>query len=186
MNKLPPLRFQISAFSSRPIPVRLRPVAASSNLSPFQTETVALCVRAASVISMPRSFGEIYGLLLSTEPPLSLDDIMERLSMSRGSAFEGIRALRELGAVKPVYLPGVRKDHFTAETSLRKLATGFLRDRVQPHIENGLQHLDVLKASIQPDSPDRAFELGRLTQIQNWHRFLKKILPIVKALAGKF
>jgi DNA-binding transcriptional regulator GbsR (MarR family) len=158
----------------------------SHSLSAFQTETVALCVRAASVISMPRSFGEIYGLLLSTELPLSLDDIMDRLKMSRGSAFEGLRAMRDLGAVKPVYLPGVRKEHFTAETSLRKLATGFLRDRVQPHVENGLHHLDNLKASIDTSSPDRQFELNRLTQIQNWHKFLKKTLPIIKALAGKF
>jgi len=155
-------------------------------LSPFQTEAVALCVRVASVISLPRSFGEIYGLLLSTKAPLSLDEIMARLQMSRGSAFEGLRSLRDLGAVKLVYIPGVRKDHFAAETSLRKLATSFLRDRVQPHLDNGLHHLDAIKDSIETDSPDREFELGRLTQIQSWHKFLKKVLPLVKALAGKF
>jgi len=158
----------------------------NENLSEFQRESIRLFVRAASAVSFPKSLGEIYGLLFSTEQPLALDDITERLKMSRGSAFEGVRALRSLGAVHSVHVPGIRKEHFTAETSLRKLASGFLRDQVEPHVENGSQHLDGLRRALISHPDNTKFASQRVGQIERWHRFLKKSLPLIKSLAGKF
>jgi len=155
-------------------------------LTPFQEESVSFFVHVASVVSMPKSIGEIYGLLFSTREPLSLDDIIERLRMSRGSASEGTRWLRKVGAVQLVCRPGWRKDHFTAEIGLRKLASGFLRAQIQPHVENGSNRLKVLGAAIDPRSEDRDFESGRVSQLGSWYRFARRALPIVKALAGKF
>ena len=155
-------------------------------LNGFQLQAVSFFVHAFAALSLPRSIGEIYGLLFSTEEPLSLDDIIERLRISKGSASEGLRWLRSLGAVNPVYLPGVRKEHFTAETSLRKLATGYLRDRINPHLENGPERLRLLEDSIVQGAPESSFQKSRTGQIAGWYQFMGKILPIVKALAGKF
>jgi DNA-binding transcriptional regulator GbsR (MarR family) len=155
-------------------------------LNPFQLQAVSFFVHAFAVLSLPRSIGEIYGLLFSTEEPLSLDDIIARLRISKGSASEGLRWLRSLGAVNPVYLPGVRKEHFTAETSLRKLATGYLRDRIHPHLENGPERLRLLEESIQEGSPESSFHKSRTGQIAGWYQFMGKVLPVVKVLAGKF
>ena len=155
-------------------------------LNAFQLQAVSFFVHAFAALSLPRSIGEIYGLLFSTEEALSLDDIIERLRISKGSASEGLRWLRSLGAVNPVYLPGVRKEHFTAETSLRKLATGYLRDRINPHLENGPTRLSLLECSIDPASPSAHFEKSRAGQIAGWYKFFSKVLPLIKALAGKF
>ena len=155
-------------------------------LSAFQLESVALFIHVFGALSLPRSIGEIYGLLFSTPEPLSLDDVQMRLQLSRGSASEGLRWLRSLGAVNQVYLPGIRKEHFTAETSLRKLASGYLRDRIDPHLENGPNRLSVLENSIDPASPAAHFEKSRVGQIAGWYKFFGRVLPIVKALAGKF
>jgi DNA-binding transcriptional regulator GbsR (MarR family) len=157
-----------------------------SPLSAFQLESVALFIHVFGALSLPRSIGEIYGLLFSTPEPLSLDDVQSRLQLSRGSASEGLRWLRSLGAVNQVYLPGIRKEHFTAETSLRKLASGYLRDRIDPHLENGPNRLSVLESSIDPASPTAHFEKSRLGQIAGWYKFFGKVLPLIKALAGKF
>jgi DNA-binding transcriptional regulator GbsR (MarR family) len=157
----------------------------AKSLTPFQVETIALFVNVASVLSVPRSVGEIYGLLFSTEEPLSLDDIIERLRISRGSASEGTRWLRSMGAIKTVYLAGVRKEHFTAEVNLRQLASGFLRDRLDPHLANGQNRLDLLSKSLSKNG-SRSFESTRLGKIKNWYSFANKILPLVKTLAGKF
>ena len=69
------------------------------SLSPFQLESVSLFISIFGVLSLPRSVGEIYGLLFSTQEPLSLDDVQNRLQLSRGSASEGLRWLRSLGAI---------------------------------------------------------------------------------------
>lgn len=154
-------------------------------LNEFQVETIALFVRAAAVLSLPRSVAQIYGLLFTTPEPLSLDDISGRLGISRGSGFEGVRWLRDLGAVESVFVPGVRKEHFRAELQLRKLATGFLRNQIQPHVENGADHLRRLKETIDPSSRDAVFHRERLRQITGWHKFFSRALPVIRALASK-
>ena len=160
--------------------------AAPPALSPFQVQSVALFIHIFGALSLPRSIGEIYGLLFSTPEPLSLDDVQARLKLSRGSASEGLRWLRSLGAVNQVYVSGVRKEHFTAETSLRKLASGYLRDRIDPHLENGPSRLSALESSIDPGSSTAHFERSRLGQIAGWYKFFGKVLPLIKVLAGKF
>lgn len=155
-------------------------------LNAFQLESVALFVHAFSALSLPRSVGEIYGLLFSTEDPLSLDEVQQRLQLSRGSVSEGLRWLRSLGAVNLVYVPGLRKEHFTAETSLRKLAAGYLRDRIDPHLENGEARLSALEHSIADGTRSAAFQKSRLGQVRSWYGFFGKILPVIKALAAKF
>jgi hypothetical protein len=155
-------------------------------LTAFQLESVSLFIHVFGALSLPRSIGEIYGLLFSTQEPLSLDDVQARLQLSRGSACEGLRWLRSLGAVNQVYLAGVRKEHFTAETSLRKLASGYLRDSIDPHLENGPNRLSGLESSIDPASPSAPFEKSRVGQIAGWYKFFAKALPLIKALAGKF
>ena len=154
-------------------------------LSAFQIETIALFVRAGAVFSLPRSVAQIYGLLFTTPEPLSLDEISGRLAISRGSTFEGLRWLQELGAVERVFLPGVRREHFQAEFQLRKLATGFLRNQIQPHVENGADHLQRLKHTIDPSSSDATFQRERLRQIAGWHKFFSRALPVIRALAAK-
>ncbi|MBU6181913.1 MAG: hypothetical protein KGR46_03790 [Verrucomicrobia bacterium] len=159
---------------------------AGPQLNGFQRESIALFINAASALSLPKSIGEIYGLLFSTPEPLSLDDIVERLRISKGSASEGLRWLKSLGAVNSVYVPGVRREHFTAETSLRKLASGYLRDRIDPHLDNGQERLRALEGSIDGENPDKHFQQSRLGQVRGWYQFISKVLPIVKTLAGKF
>ncbi|MEI7864165.1 MAG: hypothetical protein WCI38_02250 [Chthoniobacterales bacterium] len=158
---------------------------AGVKLNPFQVETIALFVRAATVLRLPRSVAQIYGLLFTTSDPLSLDDIGDRLGISRGSTFDGIRWLRDLGAVEGVTLPGVRKEHFRAEFRLRTLATGFLRNQIQPHVHNGAAHIRQLRESIDASSPDAAFQKDRLKQIAGWQKFFSRVLPVIKALATK-
>ena len=155
-------------------------------LTPFQRESIDLFVGAFAVLSLPRSLGEIYGLLYSSREPLAFDDLVTRLDLSKGSVSEGLRWLRSLGAVKLVPVEGSRKDHFTAEISLRKLAGGYLRDRIDPYLGAGGGRLASLQQHIEGEGPDAEFQEGRVNQLHSWHRFFSKVLPVFKTLAGKF
>jgi HTH-type transcriptional regulator, glycine betaine synthesis regulator len=165
---------------------RTSPLEGDHALDAFQHECVALFVNAAASLSIPRSIGEIYGLLFSTEEPLSLDDLTARLHMSRGAAHEGLRWLKGIGAAKSVYIPRVRKEHFVAETSLRRLAAGYLHDRIEPHLVKGQDRLRQLREAAGENAENGAFQRNRVTQITNWYKFLQRALPAVKALAGKY
>ena len=73
----------------------------------IELESIDFFVRMMG-IGMPRSVGEIYGLLC-TEAPLSMDQIANKLEMSLGSASQGLQTLRSLKAVRTSYVAGERK-----------------------------------------------------------------------------
>jgi len=161
------------------------PQGGPSALTPFQEQAVALFVRAALALSLPRSVGQVYGLLFAAPQPLNLDEIMSLLGSSRGGTFEGLKWLRQTGAIERVFLPGVRKEHFRAELNLRRLANGFLRLRIEPHLENANGHLDALRESMDRTGPDAEFQSTRLGKLETWHRLLKDLLPVIKEVAAE-
>ena len=158
---------------------------APTGLNSFQAQTIELFVRAADALSLPRSAGQVYGLLFSTPRPLNLDEMTALLNASRGGTWEGLDWLRQMGAVEKVFLPGVRKDHYRPEINLRKLASGILRMRIEPHLENGHDHLEALERSIDDSDPEADFQRERLGKVETWHRLLNDILPMIKQVAAE-
>lgn len=67
--------------------------------SRFETECAAFFSEAVQVFGVPKSVGQIYGLLFASPEPLSFSDIVERLDISKGSASQGLQLLRSLGAI---------------------------------------------------------------------------------------
>lgn len=140
---------------------------------------ITLFVRAADMLGLPKSVGEIYGLLYATEEALPLDAIVTRLSISKGSASQGLRFLRHLNAVRLVYVTGDRRDHFVPETSLRALAAGFIKERISPHLESGQARLQHLEQLIEQEG-DNAHLRDGLRRLRLWHQRAKRLLPFLR------
>ena len=66
---------------------------------PFEAECVAFFSDVVQVFGVPKSVGQIYGLLFASTEALCFSDIVERLDISKGSASQGLQLLRSLGAV---------------------------------------------------------------------------------------
>jgi DNA-binding transcriptional regulator GbsR (MarR family) len=143
-------------------------------------------VRAASLIGLPRSIGEIYGLLYCSPEPLTFDEIEARLGISRGSVSGGLKTLRQLGAVKLQYAPGSRKDHYAPELSMERLVRGFIADQFSPHLESSAERLDAVESQLagEPDPARRAHGLKRLNTLRTWRRRTEKLLPLALAVLG--
>lgn len=69
-----------------------------------------------------KMMAEIQALLFMSKSPLGLDEMSERLKTSRSNISLNVRALQDLGVVRKIILPGDRKDYYTAETDLEKVA----------------------------------------------------------------
>ncbi|MGA2584608.1 MAG: MarR family transcriptional regulator [Tepidisphaeraceae bacterium] len=59
-----------------------------------------------------RTMAEIHALLYITALPLSTDDVMSRLNISRGNANTSLRALCDWGIVRRTHQRGERRDYF--------------------------------------------------------------------------
>jgi DNA-binding transcriptional regulator GbsR (MarR family) len=163
----------------------------SSNQKEFIDEwevaVIDLFLNAANSFGLPKSYGQIYGLLFCRDQSLSMDEVMKLLQISKGSASQGLRALRQLGAVSSVFEPGDRKERFVAEIRLRKLVGGFLREQADPHLEKGVGRLEQIEALLE--NLDNKDSLKRGTRrheiLSGWHRQMSRLLPWVKMIAGK-
>ncbi len=154
--------------------------------SPWETSTIEIFVRAANLIGLPRSIGEIYGLLFCAHQPQSFDDLVRRLEISRGSVSQGLKLLRQLGAVKLHYIPGSRKDHYVPELSMKRLVRGFVRDQFSPHIDSGVSRLDQIEALVhqETDPALRQHAVARLGTLRTWQKRMQKLLPVILAVLG--
>ncbi|MEO6848866.1 MAG: transcriptional regulator [Chthoniobacterales bacterium] len=150
-------------------------------LGPFEEEIIGIFVQIAQMLSLPRSLGEIYGMLFLSKESLTLDDLVQRLQISKGSASQGLRQLKTIGAVRTHYKTGDRREHFTAEMELRKIAAGFLKEHVEPHIQNTQLRLDALSVELNnsPTMPAFEFLRDRMDRLEGWHRHGRDILPLM-------
>ncbi len=150
----------------------------SLTLSEFQREVIAFFVHAAQALDLPKSVGEIYGLLFSSKEPLSLDEIVALLEISKGSASQGLRFLENLMAVERVRLEEERRDRFVAELRLRRLVTGFLRERAEPHLATATERLERLADAATP--VDAEFAQDRVKRLRSWHKRANLLLPLIR------
>lgn len=101
-----------------------------------------------------RTMAQIHALLLISPEPLTQDDIMEELDISRGNTNMNIRELINWRLVERVLLPGERKEYFTAEKDMWKVVKQIVKERKKRELEPMLQLLDKLE-EVDGDKKDK-------------------------------
>ena len=161
--------------------------AIQAGLSGLEREVVSIFVDGVRVLGLPRSVGEIYGLLFISPEPLSLDDLVTRLGISKGSVSQGLRTLRGLGAVRDREIEGMRRMHYEAAVELKRLVGGFIREQVRPHLESGRNKIAQVQRGVtgEPDEVRRAFYHERTERLENWMRQGGRLLPVLQKFLGQ-
>lgn len=175
-------------------PRALPPRISDARMPLFEKECEDFFSEAGRVFRLPASIGAIYGLLFASAAPLRFSDIVDRLEISKGSASQGIRWLRDLGAIKLVEAPVAKKaardlafahcEYFVPELSLRVLMAGILHERVAPLISAGSEHFERVRELAKQGGDDSEFYLSRLRQMETWRKRLKALLPMLTVMLG--
>ncbi len=153
---------------------------AVSELSELESEAVTLFVRLVQVLGLPKSLGQIYGLIYISPKPVNMDDIVQRLGISLGSASQGLRQLRSLKAIRVAYIPGQRKDHYLPETEFRKLIANFIDDQLRPHLELGQEAIAHM-TSLAEAAPEEhlAHYRARIDKLRRLHSIAGTVTPTI-------
>lgn len=138
------------------------------------------------MLGLPKSVGEIYGVLYSSPKPLTMFDIVDRLAISKGSASQGLKMLRTLGAVREVDHHDDRKTYFMADVELKKIVGGFIREEIQPHLKSGKEKLNALSNELeQINDPElKDFYEERVERLERWAKKATLVLPLLKKFLG--
>ncbi len=100
-----------------------------------------------------RTMGHIHALLLIHPEPLSTEDIMDELKISRGNANMNVRALLDWELVYRRSKPGERKDYYTAEKDFWNVFRKTLRKRKQKELAPMLVMIKHI-SSVQEEGPE--------------------------------
>ena len=138
---------------------------------------MALCVRLCLLLGLPKSIGLIYGAVFASAKPVEAGQICRKLKISRGSVSQGLRFLKELGAIRSEGLNGGRAEHFVAEDHLRKAVETFVTKKIGPAFEELGD--EVARLEKDPSQPLPEDLRGKLETIRRWHGHGQLLLPLV-------
>jgi DNA-binding transcriptional regulator GbsR (MarR family) len=88
-----------------------------------------------SVWGINRTMAMLHGLLLTSPAPLSTDEMMDALAISRGNANTNVRELIAWGLVRRVVRPGERREYFEAEKDAWKIYCAVVRERKRREVD---------------------------------------------------
>ncbi|MEO6540939.1 MAG: MarR family transcriptional regulator [Ferruginibacter sp.] len=101
-----------------------------------------------------RTMAQIHALLLVSPDPLTQDDIMDQLNISRGNVNMNTRDLVSWGLVDRVLIQGERKEFFSAEKDIWKVATQIIKERKKRELDPMLKLLGQLE-KVDGDKKDK-------------------------------
>jgi DNA-binding transcriptional regulator GbsR (MarR family) len=110
-----------------------------------------------------KAMAQIQALLFISIKPLSMEDIMEDLKISRGNTSMNLRQLMDWGIVTKVLVSGERREYFTTEKDVQELARIIAKERSRREIQPVIKVLDDV-SSIADDGTKQTQELIKQTK----------------------
>ena len=136
----------------------------------------------------PKAMGAIYGAIYLSPTPLTLNDLVEQVGISKGAVSTNVRGLERLKIIHKYYKVGDRKDFYVAETDFWKIIKGVLREREKSEFDHALRSVGnslEMVNSTEVNEPERelaVFYKDRMQNIQNFFNQLDNIVATVIAL----
>jgi len=106
-----------------------------SNLQRAQDQFILEWGRMSSSWGINRTMAQIHALLFVSGVPLEVNEIMDRLQISRGNASMNLRELMDWGVVRRFRQPGDRKDTYLSETDPYQMFVRIVKERKRREID---------------------------------------------------
>ncbi|GGG31502.1 MULTISPECIES: GbsR/MarR family transcriptional regulator [Hymenobacter] len=124
-----------------------------------------------SAWGVSRTMAQVHALLLVSVGALSTEDIMEQLQISRGNVNMNVRALMDWGIVRKELRPGERREFFSAEKDIHRVATLILKERRKRELEPIMRVLGEI-SQVEPSATTTPEEAEAFTKmIGSIHNF---------------
>jgi DNA-binding transcriptional regulator GbsR (MarR family) len=141
------------------------------NNNGFQVEFANTLGMLASRLSLNPTVGQIYGLLYMSQNPVSLNEMVEKLGISKGSVSINVRVLESWGAVKKVWVDNSRKDYYEANPDTLSV--------IMSRIKNGLSRR-LEEVGTRMSSVEDKFSMETNTITESEKKFYDKRIHKIK------
>ncbi|MBC8127085.1 MAG: transcriptional regulator [Gloeobacteraceae cyanobacterium ES-bin-144] len=156
-------------------------------MKPARDEFVAQWGALGTQWGINRTMAQIHALLMTAPEPLSTDEVMEDLEISRGNAHTNLKELVAWGLVRIVVRKAERREFFEAEKDVWKIFTIVARERKRREIDPALAVLHRCAESSQGiETPEgRAFH-EQMRQLEEFVEFASKMADRVSSMKHGF
>lgn len=120
-----------------------------------------------------RTMAQLHALLLVSPEPLTVEEIMDNLSISRGNASMTLRELIGWGLVEKRLKPGDRKEYFFADKDTWNIARQVAKERKKRELDPVLKVLDELE-NVKGDADDPEYQVFA-TSISSINRLAQNV-----------
>jgi DNA-binding transcriptional regulator GbsR (MarR family) len=117
--------------------------------------------RMSSSWGINRTMAQIHALLLVSGQPYSVDDLIERLHISRGNASMSLRGLMDWGIVQRYRKAGDRKDIYVSDDDIWHVFSKVVRERKRREIDPTIGAIRECLALIPADDSSPEAEVAR-------------------------
>jgi DNA-binding transcriptional regulator GbsR (MarR family) len=138
-----------------------------SNLERAQEQFILEWGRMSSSWGINRTMAQIHALLFVSGVPLEVNEIMDRLQISRGNASMNLRELIDWGIIRRFRQPGDRKDVYLSDTDPYQMFVRVVRERKRRELDPTADAIrEVLTVLPQDDESEDVITLrSRLTAL---------------------
>jgi len=138
-----------------------------------------------------RNMGRVWAILYLSPDPVSASSLREALRLSAGSVSMTLNELLRWGVVKKVWVPGERRDYFTAELQLWKMISRVMAERERGEISAAIETCEQALASLaaqldssRPEERQRAeLQRQRIQALLDLARLGKQLLDVLLSTA---
>ncbi|MCA9868639.1 MAG: hypothetical protein KIS95_04765 [Anaerolineae bacterium] len=156
-------------------------------LTAVNDSTVSGLGRLARFFGFSDVMGRLYGTLLLSPAPLSLDQLGDTLEISKGSVSMNMRDLERWGMAKEVWVRGERRKFYKAESDMWQVIRNVLGSREQREVQLALgvlgESIEKLQAAERDLSADEQqlarYYLDRIGDLQAFFQFAQLALHAV-------
>lgn len=128
-----------------------------------------------------RTLAMIHSLLMTSAEPMSTDEIMAELQISRGNASTNLRELIGWGLIRQIVRKGERKEYFEAEKEVWKIFSTVARERKRREL---VPALEVLTRCADQTKDEKSTEAKAFhKQMSELREFLKLAERVVETIA---
>jgi len=150
-----------------------------NELETARSHTIQGLSRISQFWGFSKGMGAIFGALYLSSDPLSLDNLVEAVGITKGAVSTNVRHLERLGLVHKQLVIGDRKDFYIAETDFWKIVRGILKEREKSEFDRAIKTVSE-SLRIVEEAEDLSPEEAKLAAF--YQRRLGRLADFFKAL----
>ncbi len=150
------------------------------NYEEAKTKFISTWGSLGSLWGINKAMAQIQALLFISTKPLSMEEIMDELKISRGNTSMNLRQLIDWGIVAKELIPGERREFFTTEKDVQELTRIIAIERSRREIKPVIKVLNDV-STIDNDDTKKTKEL--IKQTKALHQLTKDLDTVINKFA---